>query len=216
MEKRSTAHLATSFHEDATIYIVDDDMDLCSALVGLFNSVSLTARCFASSKAFLAALPREEQHGCILLDVRLPGLNGLDLQEHLDRVGNRMPIIFMTGYGDIPMTVRALKAGAANFLEKPFRQHALLEAVSEALAKDLKRTAGNHDADHVRKLATTLTPREAEVMHAVVAGMMNKQIAFDLGIKEITVKLHRGSVMRKMQATSLAELVRKAAMLDRP
>lgn len=194
------------------VYIVDDDIDLCAALMELFNSVSLEARCFASSRSFLASLP-SDGHGCILLDVRLPGLNGLELQDHLDRVGNRMPIIFMTGYGDIPMTVRALKAGASNFLEKPFRQHALLEAVSEALAKDRTRSVANHQVEHLRLLATTLTPREAEVMRAVVAGFMNKQIAHNLGIKEITVKLHRGAVMRKMQASSLAELVRKASLL---
>lgn len=199
---------------DAVIYIVDDDTDLCNALVELFASVSLKAVCYTSGKTFLASLPHGG-HGCILLDVRLPGLNGLELQEHLERVGNRMPIIFMTGYGDIPMTVRALKAGAANFLEKPFRQHALLEAVNEALAADMMRVAGNHDVEHVRDLATALTPREAEVMKAVVEGLMNKQIAYDLGIKEITVKLHRASVMRKMQASSLPELVRKVAILGK-
>ncbi len=209
MEKnRATA----SGMDDAVIYIVDDDLDLCNALVELFASVSLKAACYATGKAFLASLPHGG-HGCILLDVRLPGLNGLELQEHLERVGNRMPIIFMTGYGDIPMTVRALKAGAANFLEKPFRQHALLEAVNEALAADMKRVAGNHDVEHVRALATALTPREAEVMKGVVAGLMNKQIAYELGIKEITVKLHRASVMRKMEASSLPELVRKVAIL---
>lgn len=198
--------------KDVVVYIVDDDEDLCAALVHLFESVSLSTRCFGSSRSFLASLPRHG-HGCILLDVRLPGLNGFELQEHLDRIGNRMPIIFMTGYGDIPMTVRALKAGAADFLEKPFRQHALLEAVSEALAKDRARNASNNESEFIRQLASTLTPREAEVMKAVVVGQLNKQIAFDLGIKEITVKLHRRAVMRKLDASSIAELVRKASFL---
>lgn len=213
MDKSRAISFVPSFQDDAIVYVVDDDSDLCNALVELFRSVALAARCFSSSKDFLAALP-PDGHGCVLLDVRLPGLNGLEIQEHLDRIGNRMPIIFMTGYADIPMTVQALKAGATNFLEKPFRQHALLEAVEEALARDWQRTAESQEIEQIRQLATSLSPREAQVMKAVVSGLMNKQIAYDLGIKEITVKLHRAAVMRKMQASSLADLVKKAALLD--
>lgn len=198
--------------EGPVVYVVDDDQSIREALVDLFASARIAAEGFETAQGLLdsADLGRA---GCIVLDVRLPGLNGLDFQAQLERNGNRMPIIFVTGYGDIPMTVRAMKAGAVDFLAKPFRDQDILDAVSMAFERD--RTAREESAAStaVSELAGTLTPREREVMAAVVKGLMNKQIAYDLGISEITVKLHRGNVMRKMQVRSVAELVRKAELL---
>jgi FixJ family two-component response regulator len=196
----------------AIVYVVDDDPSMREALVDLFLSVRMEARAFESAQDLLdnAGLDRP---GCILLDVRLPGANGLDFQLHLEELGNRMPIVFMTGHGDIPMSVRAMKAGAVDFLAKPFRDQDVLDAVSVAFKKDqeIRRQSAVNGA--VSDLAKTLTRREHEVMAAVVQGLMNKQIAFNLGISEITVKLHRGNVMRKMEVRSVAELVRKAELL---
>ncbi|MGF9694112.1 response regulator transcription factor [Rhizobium sp. 0TCS1.26] len=195
------------------VYVVDDDQSMREALTDLFSSMKMEVMPFESAQAFLdkADLGRP---GCILLDVRLPGLSGLDFQNHLERTGNKMPIIFMTGFGDIPMTVRAMKAGAVDFLSKPFREQDILDAVSVALERDARNRQDRAASDAVAVLAATLTPREREVMGAVVKGLMNKQIAFALGISEITVKLHRGNVMRKMEARSVADLVRKVELLD--
>ena len=194
------------------VYIVDDDPSIREALVDLFLSIRTEAKSFESAQQFLetADLGRA---GCILLDVRLPGANGLDFQVHLETLGNRMPIIFMTGHGDIPMSVRAMKAGAVDFLAKPFRDQDILDAVSAAFQKDRQIRQQSAANGAVAELARTLTRREQEVMAAVVQGLMNKQIAFKLGISEITVKLHRGNVMRKMEVRSVAELVRKAELL---
>ncbi|WP_332304759.1 response regulator transcription factor [Rhizobium sp. GR12] len=194
------------------VYIVDDDPSIREALVDLFLSIRTEAHAFEDARDLLdkADLKRP---GCILLDVRLPGANGLDFQLHLEKIGNRMPIIFMTGHGDIPMTVRAMKAGAVDFLAKPFRDQDILDAVSVAFQKDREVRQQSATNDVVAELAKTLTRREREVMAAVVLGLMNKQIAFNLGISEITVKLHRGNVMRKMEVRSVAELVRKAELL---
>jgi FixJ family two-component response regulator len=198
--------------ETPVVYVVDDDPSIREALVDLFLSVRTEAQAFESAQELLdkADLRRP---GCILLDVRLPGANGLDFQLHLEKVGNQMPIVFMTGHGDIPMTVRAMKAGAVDFLSKPFRDQDILDAVALAFQKDrdLRQQSAANGA--VTELAKTLTPREHEVMAAVVKGLMNKQIAFSLGISEITVKLHRGNVMRKMEVRSVADLVRKAELL---
>ncbi|CZT37152.1 response regulator transcription factor [Rhizobium sp. 9140] len=194
------------------VYIVDDDPSIREALVDLFLSVRTGAKAFESARQLLDTADLERP-GCILLDVRLPGANGLDLQAHLEKLGNRMPIIFMTGHGDIPMTVRAMKAGAVDFLAKPFRDQDILDAVSLALQRDREQREQSAANGAVADLAKTLTRREHEVMAAVVKGLMNKQIAFNLGISEITVKLHRGNVMRKMEARSVAELVRKAELL---
>jgi len=202
----------TQTGDEPIVYVVDDDPSIREALVDLFLSVRTEARAFESAQDLLdnADLKRP---GCILLDVRLPGANGLDFQLHLEKLGNQMPIIFMTGHGDIPMTVRAMKAGAVDFLAKPFRDQDILDAVSVAFQKnrDLRQQSAANGA--VTELAKTLTRREHEVMAAVVQGLMNKQIAFNLGISEITVKLHRGNVMRKMGARSVADLVRKAELL---
>jgi FixJ family two-component response regulator len=194
------------------VYVVDDDPSIREALVDLFLSVRTEAQAFESAQDLLdkADLKRP---GCILLDVRLPGANGLDFQLHLEKLGNQMPIIFMTGHGDIPMTVRAMKAGAVDFLAKPFRDQDILDAVSVAFQKDKEVRQQSAANGAVAELAATLTRREHEVMAAVVQGLMNKQIAFNLGISEITVKLHRGNVMRKMEARSVADLVRKAELL---
>ncbi len=200
-------------NRDFTIYIVDDDQEICNSLSNIFEEESLRAIYFRSARSFLRSIPLIGI-GCILLDVNLPEMSGLEIQEHLDRVGSAMPIIFMTAYGDIPMTVKALMAGASDFLEKPFRLQTLLDAVSQALNKYSKRLALHDEVDQVRNLASKLTPRESEVMKAVVAGKMNKQIAYDLNVQEITIKVHRASVMRKMKAKSLAELVRKVASIE--
>ncbi|TMV04624.1 response regulator transcription factor [Brucella haematophila] len=201
-------------NRNATIYIVDDDQDICDSLSDIFEEESIRAIYYRSARSFLRSIPLIGI-GCILLDVNLPEMSGLEIQEHLERVGNAMPIIFMTAYGDIPMTVKALKAGASDFLEKPFRLQVLLDAVSQALSKYSKRLALREEVDRVRGLASKLTPRESEVMKAVVAGKMNKQIAYDLNVQEITIKVHRASVMRKMKAKSLAELVRKVASIEK-
>ena len=194
------------------VYIVDDDQSMREALADLFHSMKIEANAFETAQAFLDGADLDRP-GCILLDVRLPGLSGLDFQGHLDRMGSRLPIIFMTGFGDIPMSVRAMKAGAVDFLTKPFREQDILDAVTAALEKDSRRRLETASSDAVAALAETLTPREREVMASVVKGLMNKQIAFDLGISEITVKLHRGNVMRKMEVRSVADLVRKTELL---
>ena len=195
-----------------TVIVVDDDLAVREAVGSLLRSVELGVVCYASVREMLAA-PLPDGPSCLVLDVRLPGQSGLDLQQELARAGNPLPIIFITGHGDIPMTVQAMKAGAVEFLAKPFRDQELLDAITIGLERDhARRAAGQAEAD-LRARFTTLTPRETDVMGLVVQGRMNKQIAFTLGISEITVKVHRGQVMRKMQAGSIAELVRMADRL---
>jgi FixJ family two-component response regulator len=198
----------TADHTDhPLVLIVDDDEEMRSALRELLLSVGIDACCFASTQELLHAdLP--ERPGCLILDVRMPGASGLDLQQHLTSNGNTRPIIFLTGHGDIAMTVQAMKAGAVDFLTKPVRDQTLLDAVTAAIEKDVsQRTVARFVKQHVDRYAT-LTPREREVLREVVKGRLNKQIAFDLGISEITVKLHRGNVTRKMQAPSIGQLIR--------
>ncbi|AYM60465.1 response regulator transcription factor [Agrobacterium fabrum] len=194
------------------VFIVDDDVSMREALTDLFRSMKFDAEAFDSAAAFLEKA-NLNRHGCLLLDVRLPGTSGLDFQMQLERVGNRMPIIFMTGFGDIPMSVRAMKAGAVDFLTKPFKEQDILDAVAAAMERDASRRRESAQNEAVTSLAGQLTPREREVMGAVVRGLMNKQIAYELGISEVTVKLHRGNVMRKMEARSVADLVRKAELI---
>jgi FixJ family two-component response regulator len=192
--------------------VVDDDPSVLDALDSLLRSVSLSTRLFASPGDLLAAqLPDEP--GCIVLDVRLPGVSGLDFQEHLTRSGIDRPIVFMTGHGDIPMTVRAMKAGAIDFLAKPFRDQDMLDAVMAAIDRDTANRSANAVLVGLRAEFESLTQREREVMTHVVAGLMNKQVAGVLGLSEITVKIHRGNVMRKMGVRTLADLVRKAEAL---
>ena len=196
----------------STVFVVDDDGPLREALRGLLRSVGLRAEVFASAADFLK-LKLPDTAACLVLDVRLPGVSGLDFQAELAKADIRIPIIFITGHGDIPMTVRAMKAGAVEFLTKPFRDQDLLDAVQIALERDRARRAENQALLEVRAHFESLTPREQQVIGFVTAGLMNKQIAAELGVSEITVKVHRGSVMKKMRARSLADLVRMADAL---
>lgn len=201
--------------EPGLVAIVDDDAAVRAALDSLFRSMGFATRVFATPAELLAAtLP--EGPACLVLDVRLPGISGLDLQDRLARVGPGLPIVFMTGHGDIPMTVRAMKAGAVDFLAKPFRDQDMLDAVAAAIARDRARRAEASALDGLRSRYETLTAREREVMGHVVRGLMNKQVAGELGLSEITVKIHRGSVMRKMGVRTLADLVRQAEALGLP
>jgi FixJ family two-component response regulator len=195
-----------------TVIVVDDDFELRHALGNLFDSVGLDACLFGSAPELLQArLP--EAPSCLVLDIRLPGVSGLDFQGQLAKLGIPLPIVFMTGHGDIPMSVRAMKAGAVDFLAKPFRDQDMLDAVAIAIELDRERRANQQAVGRLRDLYTALTPREAEVLRYVTQGLLNKQIAGEMGLADITVKVHRGNVMRKMGARSLADLVRMAGHL---
>ena len=198
--------------KERVVYVVDDDEAVRLALSGLLRSTGLRVETFESSQEFLA-YPKHNAPSCLILDVRLRGESGLAFQEQIAKSGVRMPIVFMTGYGDIAMTVKAMKAGAVDFFAKPFRDQDMLDAVANALARDGERLAAEQSVAGLRTAYESLTPREREVLVFVVAGLMNKQIAYEMDLTEVTVKIHRGRVMKKMAARSVADLVRKAESL---
>ncbi len=200
---------------EAMVYVVDDDDAVRVALKDLLESVGLNVETFPSGRDFLKA-QRTDIPACLILDVRLPGTSGLDFQRELAAVNIEIPIIFITGHGDIPMTVQAMKAGAVDFLTKPFRDQELLDAIHKAVDRDRERRQQRSEVTELRERYEGLTPREREVLALVVQGLLNKQIAAELGTSETTVKIHRGQVMRKMQAESLPDLVRMAEKICIP
>jgi FixJ family two-component response regulator len=197
---------------ESVVFVIDDDASIRASLKSLFESVGLNVELFESVDAFLE---REDSDVpcCLVLDVRLPGTSGLDFQNQLVERGTDIPIVFLTGHGDIPMTVQAMKAGAVEFLTKPCRDQDLLDAVRQSLTRDRTRREAHGHLAALRANFATLTPREREVIELVTTGLLNKQIAGEMGVSEVTVKMHRGNIMRKMQARSLADLVRMADLL---
>lgn len=198
--------------ERAIVHIVDDDTSMRGALEGLFDTVGLATQTYAAARDFLSARVVDKS-GCIVIDIRLPDMSGLELQEQLAKMGVHLPVVMMTGYGDIAMSVRAMKHGAVDFLSKPFRDQDMLDAVTAAIERDRQRRTIDDDHSRIQQKFNTLSARERQVMLLVTAGKMNKQVAGELGISEITVKIHRGSAMRKMSARSLADLVRMADVI---
>ena len=204
--------MAIQANERPIVHVVDDDASMRGALASLFDSVGLATKTYAAAGEFLATSLLDNP-GCIVIDIRLPDMNGLDFQAQLTQMGVRLPVVMMTGYGDISMSVRAMKRGAVDFLSKPFHDQDMLDAVMAAIERDRQRRTIDDDVSQLQQRFATLSPREQQVMLLVTAGKMNKQVAGDLGISEITVKNHRGAAMRKMSARTLADLVRMAEVL---
>ncbi|GAA0572972.1 response regulator transcription factor [Rhizomicrobium electricum] len=204
---------AKAVDQAALVLVVDDDAEIRASLQDLFASVSLDCAVFASTSELLAA-PLPDRPCCLVLDLRLPGASGLDLQSRLAAMGEHIPIVFITGHADVPTSVRAMKAGAADFLSKPFRNQELLDAVNNALKQDGVRRQQASIVSGIRGLAEQLTPRERDVLRGVARGLLNKQIAHELGIAEITVKMHRSSAGRKLKAKSVADMLRKIELLE--
>jgi FixJ family two-component response regulator len=212
MTERPKASREPAGAPEPIVFVIDDDASMRRALTNLFQSVGLAVEVFGSASEMLQSkLP--DVASCLVLDIRLPGLSGLDFQTELAKASIHIPIIFMTGHGDIPMSVRAMKGGAIDFLTKPFRDQDMLDAVVTAIERDRKRREVEKVVANLNALFETLTPREREILALVASGLMNKQVAAELGLAEITVKIHRGHIMKKMGARSLADLVRKAEML---
>jgi len=212
---RSIRDRESTKNDRAIVHVIDDDVSVREALGLMFPSIGLDTRAYASVQEFLDAGPHDGP-GCIVLDVRLPGISGLEFQSRRDGFGVHLPIVLMTGHGDVPMSVRAMKAGAIDFLPKPFRDQDMIDAVTAAIKRDQEqRAAGNATAD-IRERYESLSPREQQVMSLVTAGKMNKQVAFDLRLSEVTVKIYRRGVMQKMAARSFADLVRMADTLAAP
>jgi FixJ family two-component response regulator len=199
--------------QKATVHVVDDDPSMREALQDLFHSMGLETRTYATARDFLPAAVLDGP-GCLVIDIRLPDMNGLDFQVQLTETGIRLPVVMMTGYGDIPMSVRAMKRGAVDFLPKPFKDQDMLDAVLAAIDRDRQRRVVDDEVSNVRERFGTLSAREQQVMLLVTTGKMNKQVAGDLGLSEITVKIHRGAVMRKMGAKTLADLIRMAEVIN--
>jgi FixJ family two-component response regulator len=199
-------------NDRAVVHVVDDDASMRDALRDLFDSVGLDTQTYAAARDFLAT-SLTDKPGCIVIDIRLPDMNGLEFQAQLIQTGVLLPVVMITGHGDISMSVRAMKRGAVDFLTKPFHDQDMLDAVMAAIDRDRRRRTVNGDISQMQQRFGTLSPRERQVMLLVTAGKMNKQVAGDLGISEITVKIHRGAAMRKMNARTLAELVRMADLV---
>jgi FixJ family two-component response regulator len=211
MTERPKSSCEPASAKESIVFVIDDDASMRRALTNLFQSVGLAVEVFGSASEMQSKLP--DVASCLVLDIRLPGLSGLDFQTELAKANVHIPIIFMTGHGDIPMTVRAMKGGAVDFLTKPFRDQDMLDAVVTAIERDRKRREAEKVVANLNALFETLTSREREVLALVASGLMNKQIAAELGLAEITVKIHRGHIMKKMGARSLADLVRRAETL---
>jgi FixJ family two-component response regulator len=212
MTERSKSPQEIASAELPIVYVIDDDESMRRGLSNLFESVGLRVEVFGSAPELLDR-KLHNVPSCLVVDIRLPGMSGLDFQDILEKAGVHIPIVFMTGHGDIPMSVKAMKAGAADFLTKPFRQQEMLDAVTAAIERDRTRRLDEKIVANARALFETLTPREREILALVAAGLMNKQIAAEIGIAEITVKIHRGHIMKKMGTRSLADLVRITEML---
>ena len=212
MSERAKSPRETENADVPIVYVIDDDESMRRGLTNLFESVGLRVEAFGSAPELLQKkLP--DVPSCVVLDIRLPGMSGLDFQDLLEKAAIHIPIVFVTGHGDITMSVKAMKAGAADFLTKPFRQQEMLDAVTAAIERDRKRRQDEKIVSNARALVETLTPREREILALVSAGLMNKQIAAEIGIAEITVKIHRGHIMKKMGTRSVADLVRITEML---